>query len=218
MKRLNIIVEGLTEMEFVKELMVPYLREHGIYAVTPIVIHTSKMTRGGFVKYQHLKNEVERLLACKKSDFVVSMFVDFFCCPNLPQKEKYETIADHEQRVQFMEQIIAKDINDSRFIPYIQLHEFEALLFASNKGFEYYFSDKESQQTSEIVALYPNPEQINSSPQKSPSKRLLAIKSNYDKVIEGNLIALEIGIRQILNQCPRFKAWMESLIAACKDD
>ena len=68
MKRLNIIVEGLTEMEFVKELIVPYLREHDIYAVTRIVVHTSKTTRGGFVKYEHLKNEVERLLASKKSD------------------------------------------------------------------------------------------------------------------------------------------------------
>ena len=27
------------------------------------------------------------------------------------------------------------------FFSYIQLHEFEALLFSSNKGFECYFSD-----------------------------------------------------------------------------
>lgn len=56
----------------------------------------------------------------------------------------------------------------------------------------------------------------NTCPTGAPSKRLLAIKENYDKVIEGNLIALEIGIEKILEKCPRFKAWIEKLINRCK--
>lgn len=61
MKRLYIIVEGQTEREFVKEQIAPYLRQHDIYEVTPILIRTSKSGRGGFVNYQHLKNDAKRL-------------------------------------------------------------------------------------------------------------------------------------------------------------
>ena len=38
------------------------------------------------------------------------------------------------------------------------------------------------------------PEDINSTPSGAPSKRLAAIKPDYNKVLEGNLIAMEIGI------------------------
>lgn len=114
-------------------------------------------------------------------------------------------------------QKLAEDINDHRFVPYIQLHEFEALLFSSNAGFKEYFSPLEQEKTNAIVRAYANPEDINSSPDKAPSKRLLAIHANYDKILEGNLIALCVGIDTILNRCPRFKNWIEKLIAACHD-
>jgi hypothetical protein len=218
MKRLCIIVEGQSEQEFVNTLIAPYLLGLGIYSVEPILIHTSKRGRGGFVNYEHLKNDALRLLSSQKDDFIVSMFVDFFRCPKLPQKERYENIEDHKLKVDEMEKCIGDDINDPRFIPYIQLHEFESLLYSSNKGFEEYFSDEEQKETKKIIDEYPNPEDINSSPEKAPSKRLLAIKDDYDKVIEGNIIALEVGFKQIFDKCPRFKAWIERLISACKDD
>lgn len=44
------------------------------------------------------------------------------------------------------------------------------------------------------------------------SKRLLAIKPDYNKVLEGNLIALEIGIQSILEKCPRFAGWVKAII------
>lgn len=217
MKRLYIIVEGQTEQEFVKTLIAPYMNGFGIYTIEPILIHTSKNGRGGFVNYQHLKKDAMNLLSSQQSDFVVSMFVDFFRCPELPNKNQYETIADHKLKVEKMEECIDNDINDSRFISYIQLHEFESLLYASNNGFKEFFSDQENKETQKIIDAYPNPEDINSSPDKAPSKRLLAIKNDYDKVIEGNLIALEVGFKQILDKCPRFKAWIEKLIKACKN-
>ena len=216
MKRLFIIVEGQTEHEFVKALIAPYLLAFGIYSVEPILIHTSKNGRGGFVNYEHLKNDALKLLSSSKNDIIVSMLVDFFRCPELPQKERYEKIADHKSKVDEMEKCIGDDINDHRFIPYIQLHEFESLLYSSNKGFEAFFSDDEQKKTQKIIDEYPNPEDINSSPQKAPSKRLLAIKDDYDKVIEGNIIALEVGFKQIMDKCPRFKVWIEKLKSACE--
>lgn len=217
MKRLYIIVEGQTEQEFVNEQIAPYLLRYGIYEVKPILIHTSKSGRGGFVNYQHLKNDAKRLLSSQKSDFVVSMFVDFFRCPEVPQKERWSGKSNHLEQIIEMEKCICEDINDTRFIPYIQLHEFEALLYASNDGFVAFLSEEQSKKTQQIIESYSNPEDINTTPEGAPSKRLLAIKSDYDKVIEGNLIALEIGFLKIMEKCPRFKAWIENLIESCKD-
>lgn len=215
MKRLYILVEGQSEEEFVKTILQPYMATCGVLNVTPILIRTSKSGKGGFVNYQHLKNDIKKLLSSDKDDFVVTMLVDFFRCPDLPNRESYMAIADHQKRVEEMERCMANDINDRRFIPYIQLHEFEALLFSSNVGFETYFTEQQNNMTSSIIADYSNPEDINSSPENAPSKRLLHINPAYEKVIEGNLIALEIGISTILGKCKRFREWIENLKVAC---
>ncbi|MBO4850150.1 MAG: DUF4276 family protein [Prevotella sp.] len=216
MKRLYIIVEGQTEQEFVNSMIAPYLQQFGIYSVTPILIRTSKSGRGGFVNYEHLKNDAVKLLRSQKDDFIVSMFVDFFRIPEIPQKEKWEKMANHKDQVAEMEKCIKDDIKDHRFIPYIQLHEFEALLFSSNKGFETYFTKENALETHQIINAFENPEEINSTPEGAPSKRLMSIKNDYEKVLEGNLIALVVGMKEIMAKCPRFKAWIEELIKACK--
>ena len=217
MKRLYIVVEGQTEQEFVNALIAPYLQRYNIYDVTPIKIRTSKTGRGGFVNYLHLKNDVMKLLHSPKYDFIVSTFIDFFRIPEVPYRERWTSKSTHLEQVIEMEKCIFDDIGDHRFIPYIQLHEFEALLFSSNKGFETYFTESEAIKTQEIINAFNNPEEINSSPEGAPSKRLLSIKREYNKVIEGNLIALEIGINEILTKCPKFNSWITRLIKASRD-
>ena len=51
---------------------------------------------------------------------------------------------------------------------------------------------------------------------KDVSERLLKINPDYDKVLEGNLIALEVGINSMLDRCPRFREWVEILVAEVK--
>ena len=188
MKRLYIVVEGQTEQEFVNELMAPYLQDSGIYSVTPVLIHTSRSGRGGMVNYQHLYNTIKILLCSANTDFVVTTFIDFFRLPNtMPDYAQCMAITDKIQCV------------------------------SNNKGFEYYFSEAYAQKTAAIISSYANPEDINTSPQGAPSKRILAIKPDYNKVIEGNLIALEIGINTILDKCPRFAAWVSRIVDSCKD-
>ena len=121
------------------------------------------------------------------------------------------------QRVENLQQTLGDLIADRRFIPYIQLHEFEALLFSNNNGFEYLWEDDMSSKTKNIVDSFENPEDINSAPETAPSKRLLAINQKYDKVLEGNVIALEVGINEMLAKCPRFADWVSRLITACSE-
>ncbi len=216
MRRLYIIVEGQTEERFVKTLLAPYLLErHEIFA-TAILIRTSETGRGGFVNYQHLKDDALKFLL-EQDGPVVSMLVDFFRCPDTPGKEFWERKQGHLAEVEERERQIALDINNSRFIPYIQLHEFEALLFSDGSIFGELFKPKLAEDLSAICATYPNPEDINSSPEGAPSKRLLAIVSNYDKVHHGELLAVWLGLARILARCPRFRAWVDRLIETCRD-
>ncbi|MFI3296944.1 MAG: DUF4276 family protein [bacterium] len=213
MRRVYIIVEGQTEQEFVNDVIRPYLNDFGVYAVIPILIHTSKIGRGGFVNYQHLSNTIKPLLASKSNDFIVTTFVDFFRIPNnIPNYTNCISLPDREAQVDALEQAINNDINDSRFFSYIQLHEFEALLFTNNSGFEKYKEDNISLRTKEIVENYSNPEDINTTPEGAPSKRILAIDEQYNKVVDGNIIALEIGINDMLSRCPRLNTWVKNII------
>lgn len=216
-KRLFIVVEGQTEQEFVNSILLPYLQSKNILDVKPILIKTSKIGRGGFVSYYHLKNTVDKLLhETQSSNIVVTTFVDFFRIPNnMPEYEECMCKNSHSEQANALEQALSKDINDRRFVPYIQLHEFEALLFSNNSGFEKYFDVIQSKDTLKIIKEFDNPEDINNKPATSPSKRLLHIKHDYDKVIEGNLMALEVGIGDMLKKCPRFAKWLSLLVDEC---
>jgi hypothetical protein len=213
MKRVEIIVEGVSEQIFVNEVLVPYIQEQVGYEhlVEPLLIHSGQ---GGFVNYEHLRNDVQNLLCSRDPDLLVTTFVDFFRIPqsHMPGRETWKDEKNHYRQAQLMEEAMAQDISDRRFTPYIQMHEFEALIFSSIKGFEKYWSQKEVQKIQLIKDEFSNPEDINTSPTGAPSKRILAIKPDYEKPIDGNAIAIEIGIQVMLNECPKFKQWVEKLI------
>lgn len=217
MKRLFIVVEGQSEQEFVNSILRPYFYLHGVFFVVPILIRTSRVGRGGFVNYIHLKNTVNALLKENGNDVIITTFVDFFRIPNnLPNYSKCINLKNNSERCSKLEEFIDIDINDNRFSSYIQLHEFEALLFSNNKGFESFFTEEQANKTNKIVNDFDNPEDINSKPETAPSKRMLSIKSDYNKPIEGNLIALEIGINAMLERCPRFRLWIKKMVDLCK--
>ncbi|WP_353481047.1 DUF4276 family protein [Haliscomenobacter sp.] len=223
MKRLRIVTEGGTEETFVNEILRPYLFEKQIFDVAGLRIQTSQGHKGGLVNYQHLKNDVTRIL--KESNVVVSTFVDFFRIPtSMPDYELMTQAVKADQKIEILENGLTKDFNHPNFIPYIQKFEFEALLFSSTRGFSSIYDGVNphiTRATQAIIDEYDNPEEINSHPNTAPSKRIKRILEaqgmTYNKVFEGNLIALEIGIHTILEKCPRFRAWVEKLIVACSD-
>jgi hypothetical protein len=97
------------------------------------------------------------------------------------------------------------------FIPYIQRHEVEALMFSDREGLEFVIDDaSQMQQIDQIIQQYANPEDINNSPQTAPSKRLERI-FGYNKVNDGELILDMMEIETIIHKCPRFAAWVNKL-------
>lgn len=217
MKPLYVLVEGQTEEEFFKENLTPYFAKRNVFEVRPIKISTKVGYKGGFVKYNHLKRDAENLLKTRK-DCVISTFVDYFRIPkDIPNYDSCHRIFDIDDRLNCLEKAIREDIGSERFFPYIQKHEFEALLFSSNAGFENYYESKIARETARIVENYSNPEEINDKPATSPSNRLVRIVPEYRKVLAGNIIALHIGIETILAKCPRFRNWMETLISVTRE-
>jgi hypothetical protein len=211
-KTLFFLVEGDTEEQFIKDLIAPYF-ENKCY-IQPIKLTTNPNIgkRGGFNKYQQLKTDAENLLRQKREKFITT-FVDYFRVPkDVPNYDECRKINLIDERIKCLEDAIKADIGSDIFIPYIQKHEFEALLFSSNQGFEYCFEPREAKETAKIITLYPNPEEINDHPHTAPSKRLENIRPKYSKPLEGNIIALEIGLPVVLEKCPRFKNWIENLI------
>lgn len=93
------------------------------------------------------------------------MFVDFLPLSGSSTQRKWSDKSSHIGQVEEMERCIKDDIKDVRFIPYIQLHEFEALLFASNEGFNSFFDEIQKEKAQQIINSYDNPEDINTTPE-----------------------------------------------------
>ena len=214
-RTIYIVVEGDTEEEFVDNLVRPhFVSAHSFYDVIAIKLRTSPKHKGGNMSFDRFKHNVNLLLK-RETDVVVTSLIDFYKLKtDFPQYEAAKKQNQAEQQVDFLKRACAEVINHDRFVPYIQLHEFEALLFSSKKGFDTYFSNlgkHTTEQLAEIFSQYPNPEKINDGATTAPSKRLERIISGYQKSFHGPMIALENGFAAILGKCPRFKAWIELL-------
>ena len=209
MKRLVFIVEGDTEIILVQNLIVPYLIKTGfrnsIHAQT-IITNRKQHKKGGVTSYGKFRNEVIRTLA--QGNVMVTTIIDFFKLPNDFPGYTVDSLG-----IEQIEKAIHDDFdNDPNFIPYIQRHELEALMFSHRAGFELVIDDDgKLRQIDAIIKEFPNPEDINNSPETAPSKRLQNI-FNYDKTGDGELIFEMIGIENIINKCPRFARWLETIM------
>ena len=215
-KVINIIVEGQTETEFVKHCMSPYFAERGILNIRPIGIETSSGHKGGDVRYETRFKPTVQMVLRGKENMIVTSLIDFYKLrSDFPKYSEAQAISDKNEKVAFLERACFEDINDHRFIPYIQLHEFEALLFTKWEGFEdFSISITSKNEIRNIITQFPNPEMINDSSDSAPSKRLKELFSpvKYEKPFHGNYIALTNGFDIILEKCPRFKNWIETLL------
>lgn len=224
MKRLHIIAEGQTEESFVRKTLVDQL---GIYQVSADVrcVLTSKdkhrkdiSYRGGMINYAKAKNDILQWIKEEKNNkdvYFTTMF-DFYALPDdFPGFSGAKKQTDPYKKVGMVEEAFAKDINDCRFIPYIQLHEFESLLFSSPKSFmiEFFDEPKGILELEKILEEKRNPELINDGQETAPSKRIISIFPTYanNKAAIGSMIAQEIGLEMLRRSCRHFGEWLARL-------
>jgi len=218
MIRVNLIVEGQTEETFVNEILAEILGSANIGLVARAVMtsrdrRTNKTFRGGLIDYIRAKRDIEQWLKQDKEAYVSTMF-DLFRLPNdFPGYAKAMQESDCYKKAQIIESDFAADVADHRFIPYIQVHEFEALLYSAPQAIAAVLklNAQESQQIVNICQQFKTPEHINGGQNTAPSKRLLSICPSYQKPLDGVRIAKEAGLETIRQKCLRFHQWLERI-------
>lgn len=106
----------------------------------------------------------------------------------------------------------ASDIRDGRFVPYLSVHEFEALLFSDPNMLKRVYFDN-NKQIDGLVALSEevNPELINDDPETCPSSRIKKAIHSYNKRFAGSRVAKAIGLNKIRSRCKHFDEWIGKL-------
>ena len=203
----NILCEGQSEEIFAKRLLAPYFSKYNIY-ITPIIL-------GGVARYGGIRRELKRI--GKDSSSYLSTMLDFYKLPqDTPGMNRIDQLGP-ENAGDSVESEIYMDLRDELncrdFIPNLLIHEYEALLFSNVECFSCCEGITESmlRRFSKIRYDYATPEQINSGEQTAPSKRILQIYPSYQKISDGILIASNIGIEKMLEECPHFAKWIQKI-------
>lgn len=219
MIRLHVFCEGQSEESFVNELLVVHFSFSKVFVSTSAFTTSSnrgigKQYKGGINNYKKICKEIKDMLSQDKNpDFRLSTMIDLYGLPkDFPGYGKARNIKDPYKRVEILEAALAKDIDDSRFIPYIQLHEFEALIFADPSKLEIdYLGHEEG--IKDLVALSKKhkPEEINDNPETAPSKRIKQAVPTYDKCFSAASTTKEIGLDVMRSKCKHFDEWLTKL-------
>jgi hypothetical protein len=213
-----IIVEGPTEQNFVKILLKPYMLDRGVN-LTPIILDKPG-EKGGEVYFARAKNDIEMHLKQRSNTFVTLM-VDFYGIKadwpgyNDARKSSWHT---HTQRAKIMnDTTLAAVVSlfpalkpQERFIPYISMHEIEALYFSDPAALATQLGVKQKL-VDAILHECGEPESVNNSNTTAPSKRLEKLSDKFKKTATGIAIAKEIGIAKMRDKCPLFNEWLDTL-------
>ncbi len=213
MTRLYVLVEGQTEESFVRNVLAEVLWRSNVHP-TPILLGTPGH-KGGRTSYARVKRD-DRSAYCSTMVDLYGLGAGF---PGHPPPDHLSNI----DKVRHVERAVKQDIcgdllenlrPDARFIPYLQLHEYEAILFSDPDAFATGINHPHLRlQFQRVRDEFDSPEDINNAPETAPSKRVIAACPSYKKVIEGTQAAAAVGIPKMRAQCQHFREWIESLEA-----
>lgn len=216
---LNILCEGATEESFVKKVLTPYMKPFGlILKVRQLTTNRKKDIRGGVSSYQRAKNDFILWVKENSNDtycthYYTCMF-DYYQLPTDFPGFPLES-SDALENIKQLEHSLSIDLKFiPNFIPYIQLHEYEALVFA---GLDHLITDYPEKAKSiqslkkELEVCNNEPEKVNNNPNTAPSKRIEKALGNYNKVKSGVSVTEKVGIEQLCKLCPHFGLWIKSL-------
>lgn len=227
-KQVAVVVEGQCERDFLQSVVAPMLGSKNIFLTAAVIGKPGH--KGGNVTFERLLTDVNKFFS-QGNCHAVSMMIDYFRLhpqwPGLPQltqrmqagasltlQEKAQVL--NTATLQAVQQALpqVKDI-EQRFIPYIQMHEYEALLFSEQQRLAQCLGIEESK-IQHVLAQYETPEHINTNPQRAPAEQIknLINSRKYRKRRDGIDIAQKIGLSAMRQQCWLFNAWVEQLECA----
>ncbi|MFO0837077.1 MAG: DUF4276 family protein [Phycisphaerae bacterium] len=214
------IVEGRTEQSFIDQVLAEHLLARGV-----LVRHLRGGKSGkthGVAAWESAKADILRQL--KRGAHCTTMF-DFYGLPNDWPGRAEASRLPPAQRAVHVESKVAAEIahavgprfNPAQFIPYVQLHEFEALLFAGPHELATQCAlliDRDEETLSgslRAVVAAGGPEEINDGQDTHPAARLLSICPRFKKAVHGVRVAAYIGIPTLRGCCEHFGHWLAAL-------
>ena len=222
MKLLNVFCEGQTEQGFCSQVLQPHLFPNGDGRVLTLAVgvknnhHLNGLGRRG--KYDRVRKFITNTIKSRaKPNVYFTTFFDLYALPlDFPgTAENLRNASDPTLYVRSLEEAFATDINSPYFLPHIQLHEFETMLFADPGAFAIAFENCEEKtlRLKSIAEEFPSIEHINDGRTTAPSKRIIEVFPEYDgrKASAGPDIAEVIGLPLIRKKCPHFDAWLSLL-------
>lgn len=221
MTRIHVICEGQTEEMFVNGLLYRCFFLKGIELVPGLIGKPGH--KGGNLKFQRLLSDVRQRLLNDSSAYCTTLF-DYYGLPSdFPGRQESAKEKSSAAKAACLLHALYAALQGAlgagplrRFIPYVQMHEFEGLLF----------SDPEAMcrgigggalvdRVVHVRRNFASPEDINDAPVSAPSKRIQELFPHYDKPLHGSLAAQEIGLETIRRECPLFNDWLKRL-EACR--
>lgn len=220
--RLHLLVEGSTEERFVNRVLAPHLGAVGVFADARKVEtgrRPGKIYRGGLLSYEQVAKDLQRWMKEDAGpDAWYSTMLDLYALPDdFPAFAEAERISDPYHRIERLEAAFAAAIDHRRFIPYLQLHEFEALILTDPSHLDWFFVEASEQQAIDrLIALsasYDSPELIDDGAETAPSKRIIAELPAYArlKATVAPEVVAKIGLERVRERCPHFGAWLAAL-------
>jgi Domain of unknown function (DUF4276) len=218
MIRLHVVAEGQTEETFVRRLLTPHLGHFDISTDVHCVTtsrHGGRPFRGGLYSYARAKRDIELWMRQDRNqDARFTTLFDLYRLPKkFPAHDEARRLQDPYEKVVMLERALAADFRDRRFLPHLQLHEFEALVLVDPRelGADFIENERSIEKLESLCRQYESPELIDDD--LPPSKRIIMELPGYEgrKVAVGPLVAERIGLPALRKSCPHFGQWLTSL-------
>lgn len=217
MIRVHVICEGQTEELFVNEILKPYFLAFNIYLYPSLIGIPGH--KGGNVKFDRLYKDVKNRLTGDTTAFCTTFFDFYGLNQDFPGKQHALSLTNISDKADSIQNEMTAELLAiigqnpmRRFIPFVQMYEFEALLFSDPTLMaEGFCQTLLASDFAEIVAEFDTPEHINNSVVTAPSKRIEQLIPGYEKPTLGGLAALEVGLTNMRARCALFNDWLNRL-------
>ena len=214
------VVEGSSEERFLKTVVAPHLAGSSVW-LQPMRVLRGRGQRGGGPSWQPWRRHLKSLLKNhSRPQARFTTMLDLYAIPkDIPGWSELGS-ASSSERADAILRAIEGELPDRRFVPYIQVHEFETFLFADLATLRERapdILDSKAFGTLRQAVQHLAPEEINDGRETSPSRRLLACARGFNKLVHGVPAVQAVGIQRLREACPRFDAWIQQLEGLARD-
>lgn len=221
MKRLYMTVEGQTESAFATNILAPHLASFDVFLSEPrytglVSRRSGRIPRGGLKStFVHTLSDMRNWMKEDRHDDArFTTMIDLYSIPSdFPGFEIAMSYHNGAARAESLCNSLANELRDQRFIPYIQVYEFEALVLVEPERIRTYcqVSEKEIRRLANECRQFSSPEEIDGGTHSHPKFRIKKRVPEYRENLFGHRIIRDIGLHKVRQRCPSFGKWLATL-------